>query len=65
MFEHDDWWEWGEYDGTECAHCGRQRVVKSTAPDGSDRKTCEKCGWDQELGDYAVMYAAAVTITKP
>lgn len=48
------WWENGEYDGTECSHCGRQRVMACDAPDGTERRVCEKCGWDQSAGRYVV-----------
>jgi len=54
--EWENWWEHGEYDGTSCTHCGRERVMIADAPDGAERRVCEKCGWDQALGNYATTY---------
>jgi ribosomal protein L37AE/L43A len=42
----------GDYDGTDCKHCGRERVMKCN----NGRRVCEKCGWDQEADDYAYGY---------
>ena len=49
-----EWWENGDYDGTECNHCGRERVMKMEDPAGAMHRVCEKCGWDQDADDYAV-----------
>lgn len=57
----ENWWEHGEYDGTTCAHCGRERVMIADAPDGAERRVCEKCGWDQALGNYATVYEPGPT----
>jgi hypothetical protein len=38
-----------EYDGTECANCGRSRVLIYTEV---CRRICEKCNWDQDLEQY-------------
>lgn len=38
-----------EYDGTECANCGRLRVLIYTEV---CRRICEKCNWDQDLEQY-------------
>jgi hypothetical protein len=48
-----DWWEIGDYDGTCCIHCERERVMKVEAPDGLERRVCEKCAWDQDADGYA------------
>lgn len=48
-----EWWEIGNYDGSSCIHCGRERVMKVDAPDGTERRVCEKCAWDQQQDDYA------------
>src|SRR5690606_5340743 len=53
MWTDHDWYENGDYDGTDCSHCGRERVMVCDAPDGSKRRVCEKCGWDQAAEDYA------------
>lgn len=50
-----DWFEHGSYDGTDCVNCGRERVMVCTAPDGRDRRVCEKCGWDQAANTYAIL----------
>ena len=48
-----EWYESGSHDGTDCSHCGRERVMVCNAPDGTTRRVCEKCGWDQSTNDYA------------
>ena len=53
MNDDDKWHEVGDYDGTDCIHCGRERVMVCMAPDGSTRRVCEKCGWDQAANDFA------------
>jgi hypothetical protein len=53
-FPGNPWYEDGEYDGTSCANCGRERVMICDAPDGTERRVCEKCRWDQQSGDYAL-----------
>jgi hypothetical protein len=55
MLTHNDWYENGDYDGTDCIHCGRERVMVCTAPDGSDRRVCEKCTWDQTADNFAAL----------
>lgn len=42
-----------DYDGTDCANCGRQRVLLYA----NGRRICEKCNWDQEQADYAADHA--------
>lgn len=49
----NDWWESGDYDGTCCKKCSRERVMKCDAPDGTIRRVCEKCVWDQDADCYA------------
>lgn len=55
-----DWYEVGDYDGTVCSHCGRERVMVCDAPDETHRRVCEKCGWDQVADDYAAAIDFAV-----
>ncbi len=47
------WWEWGDYNGKDCVHCGRERVMVCDAPDGSKHEVCEKCCWDATEDEYA------------
>jgi len=42
-------WSLGDYSGTPCENCGRQRVCK--CPNGKHR--CEKCNWVPEDRAYA------------
>lgn len=39
------------YNGDDCANCGRQRVLLY---EPVARRICEKCNWDQDANDYAV-----------
>lgn len=41
-------WSLGEYTGSACKNCGRNRVCK--CPNGKTR--CEKCNWVEALNDY-------------
>ena len=49
--DDEGYWSRGcaDYDGTDCANCGRERVEKYS----NGRRVCEKCNWDQEAQDYA------------
>lgn len=50
----EEWWAGpGDYNGANCKNCGRERVLVVEAPNGDDRATCEKCGWDQAADCYA------------
>jgi len=39
----------GDYDGTDCPNCGRQRMLKCS----NGKRRCEKCNWDPEAGTYS------------
>lgn len=39
----------GDYDGTECPNCRRERVILC----GNGRRICEKCYWDVEAMQYS------------
>lgn len=47
----DRWWAYGNYNGDECANCGRQRVMLVDAPEGEIR-LCEKCHWSPDRKGY-------------
>jgi hypothetical protein len=47
-----EWYEVGDYDGTSCWNCGRERVMACEAPDGTEHRVCEKCNWDHTDKDY-------------
>ena len=47
-----EWWEIGDYDGTSCWNCGRERVMVCEAPDETRHRVCEKCKWDHTTKDY-------------
>ena len=51
--EHGHWWAFGNYTGEDCSYCKRNRVVICEDPSGKERKICEKCSRDQDLGDFA------------
>lgn len=39
----------GDYDGTDCPNCGRQRMLLCT----NGKRRCEKCNWDPEANTYS------------
>lgn len=39
----------GDYDGTICPSCNRERMLKCS----NGRRRCEKCNWDPDAGDYS------------
>ena len=41
----------GDYDGTNCINCGRERVMKCA----NGKRVCEKCGWDQDANTMSAM----------
>lgn len=45
--EHLDWS--GDYDGTTCPNCNRQRMMLCT----NGKRRCEKCNWDPDAGTYS------------
>ena len=54
--EDPDHWQHvlgANYAGFDCKHCGRSRVLRY---EEVNRLICEKCGWDQDTGDYAIDY---------
>lgn len=46
--ERDQWT--GNYDGTSCDNCKRERVILCT----NEHRVCEKCRWDHNTGAYCV-----------
>ena len=42
-------WALGEYDGTNCGYCGRERVCLCT----NGKHRCEKCNWCPEDQAFA------------
>ena len=48
--EHAAWLGWqGDYDGTDCPNCKRERVLQCT----NGRCRCDKCNWDPDAGKYS------------
>lgn len=47
MREKLDWS--GDYDGTTCPNCGRERMLMCA----NGKRRCEKCNWDPEAGAYS------------
>jgi len=45
--EKEDWA--GDYDGSDCPNCGRQRVIKCT----NGKRRCEKCNYDADSNTYS------------
>jgi ribosomal protein L37AE/L43A len=41
-------WE-GDYDGTYCPNCGRQRIMLCA----NGKRRCEKCNWDPDASQYS------------
>ena len=39
----------GDYDGTDCPNCGRQRVLKCH----NGKRRCEKCNHDPDAGRFS------------
>lgn len=37
-----------DYTGIKCTNCGRNRVMNCV----NGKKVCEKCGWDNVMGEY-------------
>lgn len=50
--EEDDHWWIGDYNGEDCANCGRERVMVCDHPDGATVRVCEKCNWSPDLDRY-------------
>lgn len=48
----DHWWAYGNYNGEDCANCGRERVMIVEHPTRKEIRMCEKCCWSPDLGDY-------------
>lgn len=47
------WYEIGDYNGEKCGFCNRYRVMSCDAPDGTQHSVCEKCHWDNTIGNWA------------
>lgn len=45
--ENMDWA--GDYDGTICPNCSRERMLKC----GNGKRRCEKCNHDPDTGEYS------------
>lgn len=42
--------EWdGDYDGTQCPNCHRQRMMLCN----NGERRCEKCNWDPDKDEYS------------
>ncbi len=39
----------GDYDGTVCPNCGRERMLKCN----NGKRRCEKCNWDPDAHTYS------------
>jgi hypothetical protein len=39
----------GDYDGTTCPNCGRERMLLCA----NGKRRCEKCNWDPDAKDYS------------
>lgn len=46
----EEWADWqGDYDGTDCPNCNRERMMKCS----NGKRRCEKCNWDPDAGDFS------------
>ncbi len=51
--EEREQWQ-GDYDGTECPNCSRQRMLLCV----NGKRRCEKCNWDPDTKNYSEYEAA-------